>query len=402
MADLTLGQRHTGRVGAADVKERDIQEKVVLTQSERVPFSSFMLALGSESTKAAKFEHGEDDFIPPILKINGALGTTNPIVAVVDPDHASRAVIGAMVWNKTTGEYLLITDRNVIAETVTMSRAQGTVPATAIADNEELIIVSEAREEGVELASAQSSELTLHYNYTQEIETAVEMSWKQMGTKDYTEKDWDYQVRKAAAEQKEKLERMLFLGIRKLTTGAEGKRLYHSGGMYEWIIDSTYGWPVSTDGSTGYTSLSSILSKGVLDAWLSQPRVYGNPSRKAMFGSPFAWRVLSSLADSYVKIDRSEKTLGVTIKKVEILGNMIPFIENQQLSRMGVQDYLFLFDLDFLKLRHLEANDLSGRMKWHSNVQNPRLKGRHDVIRCDMGLMRKNAKAHGLLKGFTG
>lgn len=401
---LTLGQRNTGRSGSADVKERDIQEKIILTQSDRIPFTSFMLALGSESTHAAKFEHGEDDYISPILTTSTSYGTTRPVTIAPAAGTAARATLGAQVWNKTTNELFYVTVVNTIANTVTLERASiSPVAATAIASGENLIIVSEGREEGVNLANAVTTEIGLLYNYTEEFETAVEMSWKQMGTKDYTEKDWDFQVRKASAEQKEKLERMLFLGYRDLTVGPEGNRLYFSGGMREAILDATNGWGAATaTGASGATAITTVLTKGILDNWLSQMRVFGNPNRKVMFGSPFAWRVLSGLADSYVRYDRSEKTLGVTIKKVEILGNVVPFVENQQLTRMGVQDYLFCIDLDYVKLRHLEANGESGRVRWLTNVQDNRKKGRHDVVHCDMGLMRKNYKSHGLLTGFTG
>lgn len=400
---LTFGQRNTGRAGAADVKERDIQERIILTQSDRMPFTSFMLALGSEKTHAAKFEHGEDDYISPLLTTTTSYDTTRPVTVAVSAGTAGRAIVGGQVWNKTTGNVFYVSAINLIANTVTLEHSTLGTAAAAIASGENLILVSEGREEGVNLADAVSTEPVLLYNYTQEFETAVQMSWKQMGTKDYTEKDWDFQVRKASAEQKEKLERMLFLGFRDLTTGAEGNRLYYSGGIREAIADTTYGWGAATaTGDNGHTAITTVLTKGILDNWLSQMRVYGNPNRKVMFGSPFAWRVLNGLADSYTRYDRSEKTLGVTIKKVEILGNMIPFVENQQMARMGINDFLFCVDLDFVKLRHLEANGESGRVRWLTNVQERRKKGRHDVVHCDMGLMRKNYKAHGLLTGFTG
>lgn len=390
---LIRGQRHLGNF-TPDVKDREIQSDILMKQPDRAPFTSLLMALPDKATFAAKFEHAEDDTLVSTIQVNGAhlIGDTT---IQLDTDHAKRCRLNMQVFNKTTKEVMVITDIDLATDIITVVKGAASSTAAAIADNEVLILSSEAQEEGVTFVDAITNELDLSYNYIQEVETPIEASWLQMATQELTTPDWKHQTNKAILEHKEKLERIYWLGKRDLRTGPNGKRVYYTGGIF-WFIEAD-----TTNANWKKDFAGGPLTKSGIDDWMRHPLTYGSPSRKALFTSPYGRMKLTQISEGFQRVARSESTLGMEITKVSLNGKVLPIIENQMFAKVGMEDYIFLVDLDMVGLRYLSANGKSFKTRWYPNQQVVGTKGQKDVLYSVQGLQIKNVLAHGYAKGFA-
>jgi len=389
MPALIVGQRDT-KVINFDNKARDIQADIREIQPNRAPFISLLQALPSRSTKSTKFEHSEHDIIEGVVQVNGAHTNVDTTIQV-DQYHAARVPLNALLWNPTTEETMRVTARDLATDILTVTRDFSGSGNVAIADNEVLTIV-EAYEEGVEFSEGPSNDATLDFNYVQEMETEVAMSWLQLAEAELTKADWPFQVEQKMVYHKEKKERAFLFGVRnRVATGPQGHRVFYTGGIYE---------KVRADGTNMKNLANTVLSKDDLDVWLSKIRSFGNPNRKLIFAAPLGWLAISRLSEGYQMIQRSEKTLGMTINKVEVNGNVYTIIENQMFVKANVENMLICVDMDNVVKRPFSWGGMNFSTKWHENVQTNSLKGKRNVLYDIEGLQISNAKAHGVLKGI--
>lgn len=386
------GQRNLKNV-TQDTLARDLQRAIVSIQSNRAPFISFLMALPSRPTKNPKFEHFEHDVLQGTVTVSGAHDNSVTTIQLAS-GHAAYVKVNAQLMNFTTDEIMVVTEVDVANDTVKVEgRGHGSTNASAIADTEVLGIISEAHEEGVAFSEAISNESTGDYNYVEEFETAVDMSWLKQATEELTEADWPFQVKQKVGEHKEKMERAFIFGLRDLRTGPNKKRVYYTGGIY---------WKVKDSASENFKDLNGgILTKPVVDAWLARIYSYGNANRKVIITSPLGWLTLSGLAEGFQTIQRSEKTLGMTIQKVEVNGHLYTIVEDQTLVKMGQEDFMLCVDMDHVMKRHLAANGKSFQPKWFQNVQASDMKGKKDVMYCVEGIQVSNPDAHGVMKNYV-
>lgn len=388
---LIVGQRDTAKVTGFDSKARDLEKDIYDIQPNRAPFTSFMMALKSVPTKRTEFEHAEYTEIPGTVQVNGALSNAATAL-VVDTGHAARVPLNAVLWNPTSEEMVYVSARDTSTDTLTITRAFAGTTAAAIADNEVLTII-EAYEEGVEFSEGSTDTPSLKTNYVQELETEISSSWIQMAEAEETEADWDFQNERAFIRHKEKQERIFLFGIKNLGTGVQGKRIFRTGGIYQTIV--------ANSAAANKLSVTGVLTKDDLDVWAAQQRSYGNPNRKVWFTSPLGWVAITRLAEGYQTIEPSEKTLGMTIQKVAILGNVYTIIENQAFVNQNVQNLILSVDMDHVRKRPFSWRGFNFTTKWHKEVQTNALKGRRDVVYSIEGMQVRIANAHGYVKGFT-
>lgn len=389
---VILGARTTKNI--QDVKDRDFESKIVLLQPDQTPFMTFLMSLPSKVTEEVKFEHAQDDFLGLTATIahGGGYISTDTVFQLVAGD-ASKVPNGAQLFNKTTGEMYRVTAVDTSLDTVTVSRAEGSVAATTVADAEVLIIASEATEENAKFIQAVSTNIITDFNYTQQFETAIQSSWRQQGTKDLTQPDWQFQVYKASIEHKRKMEAAFMFGTRNLlASGPNGQRVSYTDGLYQYILRNAPAANMKT--------LTGPIKEKDLEDWLEPVLRFGNPNRKSIITSPFGKLLLGRLGKGYVETERSDKTLGLTISKIEINGHLIPVLESLLLSTV-FNDLFLLIDTDNVRKRTLTANGKSFATKWYKDVQDNDQKGQKDVLFCDEGLMVTNQSAHGFMKGAT-
>ncbi len=386
------GMRHLKNV-TQDNLARAIRKVIVETQANRAPFASFVMSLKGEACANMKFEWFEHTNMPARVAVDGAIADVAETHIQLHAGQAAYLQLNTLLMNFRTDEVYRIVGVDTATDIVTVTRNFNAGGAVAIADDDVLGIVSEAAEEGVDFGDAVTNESDPLYNYLQEFETPVDMSWLKLATQELTEADWPFQVRQKVAEHKEKKERAYLFGVRGLVSAGPvaSHRVHYTGGLYQFI---------KADG-TNYVDLSDgLLTKPVLDAWLAGPYSYGNQNRKILMTSPLGWLTVSNLAEGYQTIQRSEKTLGMTIQKVELNGHLYTLVENQQLVALDAEDMIFCIDMDHVQERYLAGGGMNFRTNWFKSVQGNASKSKKDVLYGIEGLEYSVAKAHGVLRNF--
>lgn len=390
---VTQGQRHTGRSNAADVKTRDISAEIAMYQPEVAPFYSLFSKFGSAPAKQMKVEYAMDDTLPAQVTIDGtvAIGGTS---LKLDSGQAKYVRVHS-VWQYSGGEKFKVLASNPSTDYLTISRAYGGSTEAELTDNGTCYQCTEAFEEGVQYSDAISRELVLDYNYLQDMEVPISMSDIQDVTEEYTTADWDHQTEKAALQYKELRERTLWNGYKDLYTGVNGRRVWTTGGVDDYIV-------TGFDGYTGTTvTVSGILTKRHFEQLLVPTLQYGKPSSKVLFAAPAGMNQINNCFEGAVEVTRSENTMGMVINKININGHIVPVIENQQFVKMGWNDRIYLVDMSLMKKRYLSTKKGNFNTRTIRGIQEPDRKGKKDVIRGIEGLERKNPRAHGRIKGFS-
>ena len=391
---LVIGQRDTGKTAITgfDSKARDLEKDIYDVQPNRAPFTSFMMSLKSVPTKRTEFEHAEYTEIPGTVQVNGTINS-GATALVVDSGHAARVPINAVLWSPDSDEMVYVSARDTSTDTLTITRGFASTTAAELTDNYVLTIL-EGYEEGVEFSEGATDTPSLKTNYVQEIETEISASWIQMAEAEETEADWDFQNERAFIRHKEKQERVFLFGKKNLGTGTQGKRIFRSGGIYQTVL-------ANAAAANRKDLAGAVLTKDDLDVWAAQLRSYGNPNRKIWFTSPLGWVALTRLAEGYQTIEPSEKTLGMTIQKVAILGNVYTIVENQAFVNQNFSDLLLCVDMDHVRKRPFSWRGFNFTTKWHKEVQTNALKGRRDVVYSIEGIQVRIADAHGYVKNFA-
>lgn len=390
------GMRHTGLASLPDVKAREIESNIVMVRPDRAPFVSIHMAMGGEATPAVKYEWGEDDVVRPRVQINGTLLIAAVEIEFKNANESKTLQVGMQLWEPNTDQVFRVDalDHVLNKAAVTFVTSDTGIQKAVTVNDEYLVMASEAQEEGVTFSDAISYDPSLYFNYTEEFETAIEFSWRHQGTKEYTEHDWKRQIRKAAALHKEKMERAFLFGARTRYTGPNGKIVTTTGGVVRWI---------NSVASPNITNVGGVLTKRTLSEWLAEILKYGDPNRKVLYVTPTTRLIVTELGEGFVRVPRSEKTLGMEITKVQVNGRMINLVENYQLSDCGLDDWILCIDMAQTKLKYLAGvNGKNFKTKWYQNVQARNFKGQQDVMHGDEGIRIKNPLAHGILKGITG
>ena len=396
-----LGQRTTQNV--VDLKDRTFEQKIMMIEPDETPFVTFLSKLPSVKTENIKYEHAEIDFMAETVQVNGAVADTSEDDITLDSGHAIRVPINAVLWNKTTGELMRVTQVNTATEGIKVSRGFGSTTATAIADNEVLVIVSEAQEEGVKFSPARTTKPTTDYNYVQDFETAIEATWRQQSQKELTESDWKFQVAQASVEHKKKQERSFLLKSPRVeTTGPNNKQLTYTEGLLAYIDRKVSEGEISA-GAAGTSNNvinmgATYWSETTIENWLESFMHFGNFSRKVLITSPATKMKISRLGKGYLQTGRDEKILGILIERVAILGHLIPIITSRLLAKV-YPSLMICVDMSMVRKRQFSGQGKTYATKWYTNVQDRDVKAQKDVLHCTEGLEVMSSHAHGYIEG---
>lgn len=388
---IIRGIRDTKNVVTADTKLRNVDKLVTLLQPERGPFVTLLDELSqTRSCNTMKWEHGERDYLAKTVQVNGALNTTATALVV---DDASYVKVNTQIYNKTSGEAVRVTAVNTATNTLTIVREAGSTTAAAIADNEVLILASEANEESVAYSDAITNESSLLTGYLQEFETAIQMSNIQMTWEEYTNPDWKEIMSQAIGEHKEKMEAAFWLGLGELVaSGPNNHRVFYTTGVRSFI---------AANGAANISTVTGSLTEAKLSAWAKGIYPYGTPSKKVFFASPAGRLILNRLGANNIETPRSEDTFGNAISRVVVNGNLFKIVESQLFTKWGLDDHIFCVDMGHVVKRFFAGNGQSWQTSWKTNVQANDAKSRKDVLYTICGLQIRNGLAHGLIKGFS-
>ena len=292
--------------------------------------------------------------------------------------------IGDVVRNSRTSENFLVTALTSTALTVT--RAFGTVAAAAMNSGDGLFIIGNVNEENASARNVNATRSTERLNYTQIFKTTIAVSNTEKAANLYGGKDLPYQRAKKGTEHALDIERAFWFGqYYSDTTGTQGHPRRETGGIDDFI----------TSGSSYVQNQGGPLTAPDMNTFLREGFTYGN-STKMLFAGGVVLQAINEIARGQILTKTGDTTYGVRISEWQTAFGIVNIVHNP----LFVEEYAtsaYLLDMECFRYRFMEGRDT----QLQTNVQAPDVDGQIDQYISEVGLERKQAPRHALIKGVT-
>lgn len=361
----------------------DMSDKIALLQPNAEPFMSF-LKIAKRNTEAArnpKFEWLEDDLLPRWDAINNGAGYDNAATSIV-VDNGSYFTANDVIKVPRTGEVMLVTA--IATNTLTVVRGYGVTAAAAIVDNDPLVIVGNANQEGSGTRVLKSTLEVPKYNFTQIFKTPFGVTNTENATKMYGGKDLSYQQAKGGVQHRIDMARGFMYGERKEdVSGAKPMRT--TGGLLSFLNKNNY----DAGGQLTQTEFDNNISEVVFK--------YGS-REKILLASARLLSVINSWALGKLQVDNLAKSYGLEIFKYITPFGTYNIMNYQHILEGAVYGgYGVVIDPEAIKYRPLQGRDT----KLETNIQANDEDQRKDQYITEAGLEVRNPEKHAVLTGVT-
>ena len=250
------GLRGTGNWGS-DERPKDFRETILwLNPNGSSPLTALMSKMKSQSLTDPEFNWWEEEMEQVRIKLGAAVddgvATSFTVVAGSDPTSTGgySVVAGDVLMVESangviTGE--IVTVASVASDTaITVARGQAGTTAAAIANGSFLLKIGNAFAEGTRSPTASTRNPVKLYNYAQIFKTAYELTNTADKTKARTGSARENDKKRKMFDHSNSLEYAYLFGRKYETTGANGKPLRYTGGLFQFLTAQTKAF----DGST--------------------------------------------------------------------------------------------------------------------------------------------------------
>ena len=384
----------------------DVDDKLFLLEPGESPLTAFLTQIGKINDGGGKFKgmalqkrvvynpeftEYEDQYSGVWAQINNGAGYSSGATALV-VDNPSAAIFSKfdLIKNTRTGEIMRVTAVDYSTQTLTVTRGAGATAAAAINDNDWLLVIGPAFEEGSKSGDSNTTKLVKVTNYSQIFKTKFGVTQTENASKLYLSAnpggDLRYLRAKYGIEQAKKIERAYWFNEKKEVTGPDGKPLRLTGGILEAII---------TAGNVQDEAASALTETEFRTFLQNYAFKYGS-SEKYFFCGNIVLGYLESFAANKLYIVPSDKTYGVEVRKYQSSFGTLniirhPMFENQY-AGIGVV-------LDLSTIKHCTLNGRDTLLE--TNIQDNDADEEVDQYKTEAGLQRVNFEKNALLKGVV-
>lgn len=384
----------------------DVDDKLFLLEPGESPLTAFLTQIGKINDGGGKFKgmalqkrvvynpeftEYEDQYSGVWAQINNGAGYSSSATALV-VDNPSAAIFSKfdLIKNTRTGEIMRVTAVDYSTQTLTVTRGAGATAAAAINDNDWLLVIGPAFEEGSKSGDSNTTKLVKVTNYTQIFKTKFGVTQTENASKLYLSAnpggDLRYLRAKYGIEQAKKMERAYWFNEKKEVTGPDGKPLRLTGGILEAIIAA----------GNVQDEAASALTETEFRTFLQNYAFKYGSSEKYFFCGNIVLGYLESFAANKLYIVPSDKTYGVEVRKYQSSFGTLniirhPMFENQY-AGIGVV-------LDLSTIKHCTLNGRDTLLE--TNIQDNDADEEVDQYKTEAGLQRVNFEKNALLKGVV-
>ena len=333
-----------------------------------------------------QFKWFEDVYGGRYARVAAAI-TTGATLTVSGAGSSSAYIftVGDIVRNSRTGENFLVTAIAGVG-TLTITRAFGTTASANMNAGDGLFIIGNVNEENSGARNVNATRSTPQTNYTQIFKTSIAVSNTEKAANLYGGKDLPYQRAKKGTEHALDIERAFWFGQAYYdVTGTQGHPRRETGGIDEFI----------TSGSSYVQNQGGALTAPDMNTFLREGFTYGN-STKMLFAGGIVLQAINEIARGQILTKTGDTTYGVRISEWQTPFGIVNIVHNPLfVEEMAGQAYLL--DMECFRYRFMEGRDT----QLQTNIQAPDVDGEVDQYLSEVGLERKQAPRHALLKGVT-
>ena len=387
MATIATGLVDTETV-VADERIVDMSDLISKLDPDEAQFTTMLMMLQQKNAVREKVSWLEDELFPRLSNL-AASAASDATTLSVTTNQGAYFRARDLVRNARTGECYLVT--SISTDTLTVTRAIGSVTAVSTASGADLLIVGNAAVQGATLGTRHITKKVLGYNYTQIQRDPFGFTNTEAAIATYGGPAPDHEKVKKLVEHKRAIENTLFWGARSFTANAPNS-WGSCGGAVEYI-------------STNVHNASGTMSHSLFDSYLQIDLQHGSKN-KVLFASPLVSRALSGyLKTAYSPTSVADRKFGAKVDSYisGAYGWDIPIVVKrswQDLASSNTQygGWAFLIDLDYVRFRPMVGRNtafLPDRQARDADETT-------SEYRTEFSLEFQQEKCHAIIKGVTG
>ncbi len=271
-------------------------------------------------------------------------GTINSSATALVLDSTAGLYKNLILRVKETDEHIRIT-AVVNSTRLTVQRGVGTTAAAAITDNDTILVIGSASEDGEASTGSFFQANVDKSNYIQKVVTTVSQSdFQRLSNKigNYAQRLMDEKAMQHAKE----MEMIALFGEKKTSTNPSTGKAFQTAGWV--IVHCKSGW---TD------DISSALTIDTLEEAFENTFLYGSQTKYVMCSSK-VMRAISGLYRQDLILNDSIKEIDLTLRKIQMNRGSVTFIVHPFLnSNSGYDDVAFVLDPQYLKVVYPSASN---------------------------------------------
>ncbi len=371
-------------------QKRDVVDRILLLDPTAAPFVVLTRQIRKRSATNVKFEWYTDVRNPEWDAINNAGGYAAGDVSWV-VDNGAYFTDGDLVKVPRTGEVVLVHGAPS-SNTVTVLRHYGTTSAAAVNDDEPLLIIGNALEDGADAPTAKTTQVVNGYNYLQTFSRTVDITELVANSEIYGENDRTYQRRKKSIELAIELEKSFLFGERLVDAKDHDTSMSHykytTGGILNFI-------------STYTKNFAGALSESDFDDYLMDYAFAKGSTTKYALMSPRMVSIISQWGKDKLITKPEDKKYGINIMTyLTAAGYELKIVLEKLLSGATYNGYGIIVDIESgdAAYRYLQGKDL----KWKTDIQSPSAHKVTDELYGIIGFQPGNEATHSYFYGVTG
>lgn len=399
-----LGLRGTGSFTVTGQRPESWKEKIFhLFPNGKAPLTALLSMLKSETPSDSIYNWYQKGLSAQRLRINNVAGyLVGDTAFTVDATSAANGIAGAracrkgtVIQNERTGEIMWVADDPVSDTQIQVSRAMGDGTlaggtAAAINNDDWLIIIGLASEEGADTPSAVTYDPTQFSNYTQIFRASLFMTRTAKRTRLRTGDQYLEAKREALELLSIAKEKAYIFGQPKAGTGYDlAQPMKTTGGLKYFIEKYASGNLVTGIGA---------LSESAFDGYLEQVFRYGSSEKLALCGST-ALSVLAQLAKGgniQMTMAAKDDAYGMNLVKY-----ITPFgILYLKTHPLFTEHAVWRQDMLIVDTAHITEMELD-KIQFLKNRQGNGTDGSKDEFLGESGLEVHHAETHMYLAGIT-
>lgn len=396
------GLRTTANFSPAEVRPKDWREGILLQYPNgEFPLFALTSKMKKESVEDPEFNWFEKRFDARRLQVNGDVSGTSTKAVTVTKD-AKVVVKGTLLYNEATKEILQVEADPTDDTSLTLIRGVAGTTAANIGDQNQLLVIGTAFEEGSLAPTGQAYDPYKRYNYTQIFRRTLEMTNTAKETKLRTGDALKEAKREALEYISVDIERAFWFGNHYQDTFNGKPRRFMGGVLNQIPAANVFDASTKKDG----------VSYDDLETWMKDLFKYGS-SEKMVFCGDLALltiqKILRQTEGSTWRWEPSTKEYGMNVTRLSTpFGTLVfktcPLFSQSTSSGLdgespvyGFDSYAFVLDMAHVKYVYLKNRDL----KYQADLTPVGMDGEKSGYIAECSIKIEFLENHGLIKNLA-
>jgi len=363
-------------------------DMIAMLDPNQTALYSITQALGKKvTTDNPKFAWFEDKYLSFNTAINNGAGYTAAATSLIVDDANIFRPFDIMKALRT-GEVMLVTAINSVANTVTVVRGYGSTAAAALVDNDDLMCIGNANPEGSSYPEMKGVNTQEVFNYTQIFKTPVSLTRTAADQKMYAGGDeYTRRLKKAGVAHGLSMERAFLYGEKSIdtTTSSDGP-IRMTGGILSFINTN-----VRSD-------VDHNLTQAEWEAFLNDLAFANGSQKKLVLVGGIIAQALNQWMYNKVSYNKNMMKYGLRLMEYECVNGVANITHSRLLDTYAAgKGMAVVVDIENIKQRPFVNADT----KLQKDIQAPGQDKKVSQYLTEVGLQVELEETHALLNGVT-